>query len=118
MPRTFFLFYLLVLLAETNATDYTFAMLSILIRLITILVIFVAPLLLLYGFLRGTLDTIRLKRHALFISLAFTGQTGNATNPMEILQNLGNVFLSIALIILPFTVMLLIWKMFTKVVRL
>ena len=124
-----FLVSLLLLVAQTNSTNSTWTtefvdqMAGLLTRIVIALIVFVAPLLLIYGFMKGTLDVVQKARYAkraFWLSLLplFTAQTDVSDAMLNALNQLGVVFMAFILILLPFTLILLMWKAFTKVVKL
>lgn len=111
-PRAlFFLAFALIFIGQNDA-EYLRNMLGVLSQLLYVLVTIVAPLLLLYGFLRGTLDVFRKSAMLKLSPLLLAGLT-----VQDFLNNLSNLFMALILIILPFTFALLMWKVFIKVVK-
>lgn len=112
-PRAFLFLSLLLFLAQ-NSEDYLNQMFGILSTVVYLLTVIVAPLLLLYGFLKGTLDVFGKSSSVKLCFCLFTV----AETALDFLSRLGEVCMALILIILPFTLVLLMWKTFTKVVKL
>jgi hypothetical protein len=108
----FLAFLLLVIGQSGDLSQNVKDMAGILSFIVLMCVTVIAPLLLVYGFLKGSLDV--LKKTSFVSALTLLG----ATDFTEPLRNLTAMFQSLALIILPFTLILLLWKAFTKVVKL
>jgi len=108
----FLAFLLLVIGQSGDLSQNVKDMAGILSFIVLMCVTVIAPLLLVYGFLKGSLDV--LKKTSFVSALTLLG----ATDFSEPLRNLTAMFQSLALIILPFTLILLLWKAFTKVVKL
>jgi hypothetical protein len=107
----FLAFLLLVIGQSGDLSQNVKDMAGILSFIVLMCVTVIAPLLLVYGFLKGSLDV--LKKTSFVSALTLLG----ATDFTEALRNLTAMFQSLALIILPFTLILLLWKAFTKVVK-
>jgi len=119
-----FLVGLLALLAQSWSKEFVDQMAGLLVQIVIALIVFVAPLLLIYGFMKGTLDVIKktriVEKAALLLLPAFIAQTGDEVSDamLKALSQLGVVFMAFIFILLPFTLILLMWKSFTKVVKL
>jgi hypothetical protein len=108
-----FLAFLLLVIGQSGDLSQNIKdMAGVLSFIVLMCVTVIAPLLLVYGFLKGSLDV--LKKTSFVSALTLLG----ATDFTEALKNLTAMFQSLALIILPFTLILLLWKAFTKVVKL
>jgi len=107
----FLAFLLLVIGQSGDLSQNVKDMAGVLSFIVLMCVTVIAPLLLVYGFLKGSLDV--LKKTSFVSALTLLG----ATDFSEALRNLTAMFQSLALIILPFTLILLLWKAFTKVVK-
>jgi hypothetical protein len=107
----FLAFLLLVIGQSGDLSQNVRDMAGVLSFIVLMCVTIIAPLLLVYGFLKGSLDV--LKKTSFVSALTLLG----ATDFTEALRNLTAMFQSLALIILPFTLILLLWKAFTKVVK-
>jgi hypothetical protein len=105
------LHYLFLTMLIGESAQFDIRMISLLTDLIIALIIVVAPLLLLYGFLHGTLDVFK-KVNKIKMSLLLLGSA------LETLDKMAGMLMSVMFLILPFTFILLIWKLFTKVVKL
>jgi len=119
-----FLVGLLALLAQSWSKDFVDQMAGLLTQIVIALIVFAAPLLLIYGFMKGTLDVIKktriVEKAALLLLPTFIAQTGDEASDamLKALSQLGVVFQAFILILLPFTLILIVWKAFTKVVKL
>lgn len=101
---------LTLFIGETSNTEYATTLLSMLAQLLVVLVLFIAPLLLFYGFAKSTVDAIK---SAPIYSLTLLV----ASTFIEMVDTLFAVIATFFLILLPFFVLLLFWKGFTKVVK-
>jgi len=109
-----FLAFLLLVIGQSYSDDLSQSvkdMAGVLSFIVLMCVTVIAPLLLVYGFLKGSLDV--LKKTSFVSALTLLG----ATDFTDALRNLTAMFQSLALIIFPFTLILLLWKAFIKVVK-
>ncbi|MEM1983504.1 MAG: hypothetical protein QXZ63_07590 [Sulfolobales archaeon] len=102
--------FLIVFLAQTSQsnTETIAIFLQNLTQLLVILITLIAPLLLFYGFLKSSIDAVKMLPLTLLLAQSSITET---------LDSLIAVLMSFFMIILPFTILLIFWKGFTKLVR-
>lgn len=102
----FFLVFMLI----GSSIDYTTNMFNILISLIFSLITIVVPMLLIYAFLRSTLDALktRVTKIKPILPMIIVGAT---------IDQVISAMMSLLFILLPFTIILLVWKAFIKLIK-
>lgn len=102
------IFLLALALTGETMTEHSATMMAYLLNLLFALMTVVVPMLLIYAFLKSTLDV--LKTRCLKIApIALIGATT--------LDQVMSAMMSLMFIIIPFTLVLLLWKAFIKLIK-
>jgi len=95
----------------TSWTEYTLTMSSLLSIIIHLLIVFIIPILLIYGLFKGMLDVFKTRMLKLLPAFALVAQT-------QFVDEVTAILVSLFMIILPAFFTLLLWKAFIKLVKL
>jgi len=122
---------LILLLGQTttpswfNDTVYSLTMLNLIQTIMSVLILVVIPILLIYGLLKSTMDVFKGVRVLKLLPILFIAQTTTTPIFEQALKNIADFydtlisgFITIFFILLPTTLFLLLWKAFTKLIRL
>ena len=104
--------FIFLVLALIGSTEYVSSMFSILLSLVFSLIVIVVPLLLIYAFIKSTLDALKVRvtkrPMKLLAPLTAIGLTMN-----DIMASM----MSLIYVLIPFLLVLLVWKAFIKLIK-
>lgn len=110
-PRLNPLIFLVLTLIGSTGQEYVSGMFGILLSLVLNLIIIVVPLLLIYAFIKSTLDVLK-TRAVKPIKLALVAPLIGLT-----LRDVFDAMMSFILILIPFVLVLIVWKAFIKLIK-